>query len=764
MTSNKSSGIGAVIRKAFIPATWVLDRLRYGRKFVLIGLVFLLPFSYVGYLQFKASSHDVEFNRKEQVGVAYIQPTLSYLYSVQRHRVFVAAQAVGDSTAAAKAEEAAADASRWEAEVDAQDARYGAALQTTARWREAKAAWAAARDGQFASAVDRDRAHDEATAAIADVILNYAGNHSNLILDPDLDSYWLMDAFIAKLPTIGNTVAKMSASALLLPAPTTTTDASGAQVTSGPGPAHFELAGVAKVAEVTTADLKNVNLATAIRETKNFGKSRTLARLADPMEQLAVSLGATRQAVFREYLGAAQSRQAQPVVDATAQALAQLQGLGNAIAPELDALIGKRIAEHSSDRRNALVASLAAGALLVYLFVGFFLSVRDSIAAIGDATRRMIAGTAETFSLPTRDELAQVAGDYNQINGALVESRRLQAKVQQDNDELQANIMQLLVAVSDASDGNLTTRAPITAGALGNVADAFNQLMESLQTLLGDVKAQVEQTRAVAEQINQASLSMTQGASQQASEVGEATAIAEQMAAKMRDVSRDAANAAEAARNTESSAVDGQRSVDDVIGGMESLRQNVQAGAKKMKGLGDRSMEITTIVSTINRISEQTNMLALNAAIEAARAGEHGRGFSVVAEEVRKLAERTANATSEIEKLIKAIHLETNETVAAIEAQTQIVEQEAQVVGNAGVSLRKIREVSTRSALLVANITQIAAAEAERTGTVVATMNQISQIANAAQVGAKGTLETAGRLLEMSNRLASSVARFRIVA
>jgi methyl-accepting chemotaxis protein len=257
---------------------------------------------------------------------------------------------------------------------------------------------------------------------------------------------------------------------------------------------------------------------------------------------------------------------------------------------------------------------------------------------------------------------------------------------------------------------------------------------------------------------------MTQGATRQALEVKEATAIAEQMAVKMRDVSRDAANAAEAARNTEASAVDGQRSVEDVIGGMEGLRQNVQAGAKKMKGLGDRSMEITTIVSTINRISEQTNMLALNAAIEAARAGEHGRGFSVVAEEVRKLAERTAAATNEIEKLVKAIHVETNETVAAIEHQTQIVEQEAQVVGNAGVSLRKIREVSTRSAELVATITQIANAEAERTRQVVATMTQIQQIAAATQQGADGTLATVGQLLHMSTRLSDSVARFRVAA
>ena len=112
--------------------------------------------------------------------------------------------------------------------------------------------------------------------------------------------------------------------------------------------------------------------------------------------------------------------------------------------------------------------------------------------------------------------------------------------------------------------------------------------------------------------------------------------------------------------------------------------QNVQAGAKKMKSLGDRSMEITGIVGTISRISEQTNMLALNAAIEAARAGEHGRGFSVVAEEVRKLAERTASATQEIDKLVKAIHSETNETVAAIEQQTQVVEQESQLVSQAG--------------------------------------------------------------------------------
>jgi|JI10StandDraft_1071094.scaffolds.fasta_scaffold04731_10 methyl-accepting chemotaxis protein len=750
MTAPSSSGAVAVVRRAFTPATWLLNRLRYAPKFVLIGLVFFLPFAYVSYLQFQGTSADVEFNQAEREGVSYLAPTTSYLYALQRHRLFAAAAAAGDPQARAKADEAAADAARWEKEVDAVDARVGGLLRTTARWREAKAAWAAARDGRFASAREADQAHAAANAVVADLIVNYVGNYSKLILDPDLDSYWLMDAVILKLPFLGNTTAQLAAVALVSSADATST--------------QLELAGLSALIDTSAGDLKAVNLATAIKETKNFGRSRTLARLSDPMEQLSVTLAGTRAAALREYGGVAPTRNPSPVIDATAQSLAQLHGFAGAIIPELDGLIAKRVARYQVDRRNALIAAVVASVLLVYLFVGFFFAVRDSIAAIGDATRRMIAGTTERFALSSKDELGQVAVDYNAINAALVESRTLQAKVQKDNDELQENIMQLLVAVSDASDGNLTTRAPITAGALGNVADAFNQLMESLQALIGDVKAQVEQTRSVAEQINQASQAMTQGATRQALEVKEATAIAEQMAVKMRDVSRDAANAAEAARNTEASAVDGQRSVEDVIGGMEGLRQNVQAGAKKMKGLGDRSMEITTIVSTINRISEQTNMLALNAAIEAARAGEHGRGFSVVAEEVRKLAERTAAATNEIEKLVKAIHVETNETVAAIEHQTQIVEQEAQVVGNAGVSLRKIREVSTRSAELVATITQIANAEAERTRQVVATMTQIQQIAAATQQGADGTLATVGQLLHMSTRLSDSVARFRVAA
>jgi methyl-accepting chemotaxis protein len=344
------------------------------------------------------------------------------------------------------------------------------------------------------------------------------------------------------------------------------------------------------------------------------------------------------------------------------------------------------------------------------------------------------------------------------------ELRELCAKqVEIENSQhLQQDITQLLRVVADASDGNLTVRAPIGVGALGSVADAFNALMESLQRLLGQVRTQIEATNDAVSQIRQSSNLMASGAATQAKEVQAATQLVERMNAEISRVSHSATQAAEAAKRTEASAQEGTKAVQDVISGMGTLRANVQAGAKKMKSLGDRSMEITGIVGTISRISEQTNMLALNAAIEAARAGEQGRGFSVVAEEVRKLAERTAVATQEIGKLVKVIHTETTETVEAIERQTHVVEQESQVVGRAGESLSKIRAVSSESATIVVDISNIAKKQAEGTGTVVRVMEQISSIAQQTRAGVEGTTATAAQLYTLSEELRRSISRFKV--
>jgi twitching motility protein PilJ len=348
------------------------------------------------------------------------------------------------------------------------------------------------------------------------------------------------------------------------------------------------------------------------------------------------------------------------------------------------------------------------------------------------------------------------------VRNLLIETREVKAKVESDNRDLQNNITELLRVVATASDGDLTVRAPVSAGALGNVADAFNSLLESLQELLAVVGAQIRMTDAIVSTVKEASSKMAAGATTQSTELNDASKLIQRMSADITKVSDGADVAVAAAKRTETSAVEGSKAVEEVIAGMSTLRANVQAGAKKMKNLGDRSMEITGIVSTISRISEQTNMLALNAAIEAARAGEHGRGFAVVAEEVRKLAERTATATRDIDRLVKAIHIETTETVTAIEQQTHVVEQEAEAVGEAGQSLRKIQGASSESSAVVVDISSIAREQAQRTGTVVTAIGRITSIARETETGAAGTASTVQRLAQVAQDLQKSVAKFKV--
>lgn len=772
--ANGALEMGAwLLRLVHIPMMWILAKMRYAMKFTVIAVVLLLPQFWVGWLQYKAATVSLEFNQAEHVGMIYMNPLHDYIAAQQKHWVLSVARAAGHKEFAGAEADAANEVAQLEKKVDAADAEVGTQLKTHDRWRDTKAAWSkamAASSGH--SPADIDKAHADATAVTSDLIVNFVANFSNLILDPDLDSYWLMDMAVAKEPTLGNLLAQQTTTSLI--------------TTGDPAERLLALAGFVAASAQNISDTENINLKTSLEQTKNFGNSKTLPELVPFFEKTKKDTLALNETVKVAYLplvarsiagvdpnaprpkGApAPAPVGQPdgaiIVRQALAALASLDALYDHVNPELDALAVLRVSKYRSDRTWGVWLMVIATILHFYVFAAFYFGMKDSINRLGEATARMIAGTTERFQTAgARDEMSDLITNYNQINEALVESRQLKERIEHENQELQSNIIGLLGVVADASEGNLTARAQISAGALGNVADAFNVLLESLQHVLGDVKTQISRTNASVSQISNASKAMEKGATVQANEVQTATRVIERISSESERVSENALRAADAAKRTEESAAEGAQVVESVIQGMGRIRQTAQAGAKKVKALGDRSMEITSIVSTISRISEQTNMLALNAAIEAARAGEYGRGFSVVAEEVRKLAERTATATQEIDRLVKAIIAETSETVEVIEHQALVVEEQSQSVSRAGDSLLRIRTVSGESAKLVSDISNVALAQVEGTSQVVKTVGSVSKIATDTQKSAQTAVATIEDLIALSQQLSGAVGRFKV--
>ena len=404
---------------------------------------------------------------------------------------------------------------------------------------------------------------------------------------------------------------------------------------------------------------------------------------------------------------------------------------------------------------------VAAVLALVAFIVSYRLSrsITSPLAALAKAADQVAKGdNTVRAKVQSEDEVGQLAESFN----TMLEAR---IKAKEDTDDykkLQDGIQQLLHVTSDASDGDLTVRAKVTEGALGNVCDALNLMLENVGDLLKEVHGAASRVASSATEIQASSEQLSQGSIKQTGEIINTTTAVQEMAANIESVSNNATSANEAAGRARQAADTGAKSVQQVIEGMSRIRENVQAGAKKIKRLGERSMEISTIINTIGQISAQTNMLALNAAIEAARAGEHGRGFTVVAEEVRKLAERTAAATQEIEKLIAGIQAETNESVSAMEQQTVQVEAESKVVESTGSELVRIRESSAQSAELINEINLAAKQQVRGATGVVKAMETVSTIAQQAQAGAGQTKRATESLAALSSELLTSLGKFKI--
>lgn len=336
-----------------------------------------------------------------------------------------------------------------------------------------------------------------------------------------------------------------------------------------------------------------------------------------------------------------------------------------------------------------------------------------------------------------------------------------------DNMELQNRhnqdaILRLLDEMGDLADGDLTVSATVTEDITGAIADSVNYTIDALRSLVQQINTTTLQVASAAQETQATALHLTDASDHQAQQITEVSSAITQMAGSIEQVSQNASQSSDVAAQSVTLAAQGNEAVKKAINGMDTIREQIQETSKRIKRLGESSQQIGDIVELINDIAEQTNILSLNAAIQAAMAGEAGRGFAVVADEVQRLAERSSNATKQIDALVKTIQSDTNEAISSMERSTTEVVSGAQLSQDAGTSLEQIEAVSHQLADLIKNISDAAKQQAQAAISTSDSMNVIQEITMQTSTGTNESAASIGRLLELANELRTSVSGFKL--
>jgi methyl-accepting chemotaxis protein len=419
--------------------------------------------------------------------------------------------------------------------------------------------------------------------------------------------------------------------------------------------------------------------------------------------------------------------------------------------------------QYKASGQDRFYYAVMGGVVLIFIAVVSIIlmwnrRLQSSVSLLHQTVARVNEGDFSELDIKPKDEIGVTALRINEAIAQYKEAIIADA----DRETTQEHLIGFLDVVSEAAEGDLTLKAPVTADAFGSVADAYNLMVESLADLLKETRKNADDVGTQSKYLMQIFQDLETGAEAQSTQIEKVTEAVERSEAAAQEITEKAALAQDVSTQVDQVTAKGQTLVNDNIEGMQLIRVTVQVINKKMKTLSERLLEIGTISQLISEIATRTTILAMNASIEASRAGEQGRGFLVISDEIKRLADKSAEATKQINGVIKSIQTEAGEVTASLEEETRTVESQTRLAQDTGEAFVSIKEAIDKSKNVVTEISELSKAQLEMTKNVDESMSKVVEISHIAQRHVKDSSKITTGLNSQSSELLVSVGTFRL--
>lgn len=725
-----------------------MGRLKYGYKFLLIGLIFVAQVAVLMYFLIAEMNESIEFVQKERSGVEYVQTVVPFLSAVQEHATS-AYLASGNALVKERVLDKQKDVDNLIKNIDAANQKFGGILKTQEKWDGIKSKWQNVKAQSLTATPSQVLAlHTDLSVAIEEII-SHVGDTSYLILDPVLDSYYVMDAVITKMPVI---TAKVEQATLF-----------GAQATNR-DPSVEEKANLIIIGGLIKSNAENATKGLGVAYNENpVIKDRLSSQVASLNRELQAFLG-----LFNQLSGSnAGNVKAEMLLEKGLQVSLESRALYDAESKMLDDLLAVRLDKYNKHRAYVIAGNTAVLLLIILpLFFAFGLSVKTSILELQDLLAKVELGDfSSRGKICSEDELGALTGAVNKtldgLSGMIIEILDATANLKKSSANL-INISTNVAANSEEMSAKIIT--------MSSTVEQMSANIEETASSTEEVSHSVVAVASLAKEMSEASKNVTQTAEAVAEEVSQASSV-------MGGISGSISLVATSAGDVSAAMDDVDRAVKLINQTLGNVSQNCERSIGITAEAEDRSRETTEIikklslaskqinkvVDIIQSIAEQTKMLALNATIEAAGAGEAGKGFAVVAAEVKELSKRTAVETGRIGQQIDEMRSDMAEAVTAVTEIAAVIAETKDITQTIAAAVsEQSKSVGEISVALAAGVKQVAVISKE-IGDIAAHAGDVSQRATEASNGVKAVFDATAEISQKSVDVADSADKMASV-